>query len=202
MLRWILSQYLKQAPEQIEFDINAYGKPKLKLDNGIFFNLSHTKGVAVIAVSKIEQLGIDIEKINSEKKVDNVVTYYFHPDESKLLKSLPSDKVVKTFYSIWTLKEAYIKAKGLGLSIALNQFNFELPSEKLLQVNFEKELNEASDLWQFAVYESEKHRNYIISVAAKCSQLNIEAYNIQLGKNNITPHSQNLLRRNIARKIN
>jgi 4'-phosphopantetheinyl transferase len=198
MLRWVLSQYLNLAPEQIEFNINDFGKPRLKLNSDIFFNISHTNGVAVMAVSKIEQLGIDIEKINSEKEVSKVVSQYFHPEEFNLLEGLATEKKVQTFYTIWTLKEAYIKAKGLGLSIALNKFNFKLPTRNLLQVNFEKELNEESNLWQFAVFESEQHKNFIISVAAKCSQLNIKAYNIQLGKNNIIDHPQNLLRRNIA----
>jgi 4'-phosphopantetheinyl transferase len=198
MLRWVLSQYLNLAPEQIEFNINDFGKPRLKLNSDIFFNISHTNGVAVMAVSKIEQLGIDIEKINSEKEVSKVVTHYFHPEETNLIESLATGKKVKIFYTIWTLKEAYIKAKGLGLSIELNRFNFKLPTEDLLEVIFEKELNEESNLWQFAVFESEQHKNFIISVAAKCSQLNIKAYNIQLGKNNIIDHPQNLLRRNIA----
>jgi 4'-phosphopantetheinyl transferase len=193
MLRWVLSQYLNMQPQQIEFDTNQYGKPSVKGCNKLFFNLSHTNGVSVIALSKNKTIGIDVEKINPKIEVNSIADNFFHPNEVKQLNQLSQNERPSAFYKIWTLKEAYIKAKGMGLSIPLRDFNFNFDSPNIVDVNFNYSLKEIPSDWKFTSYESEKYHNFIVSVAAISSQLNIEAYDIQLGIDKVTPHQQRLI---------
>lgn len=125
-LRKILGIRLQCDPLSIEFKTNRYGKPLLVGENQLYFNLSHSENYALIAISEICPIGVDVEYSKSIN-FDEIVTRFFHPNEQKYFFSQPKDKRRLVFYSLWTKKEAFIKTIGKGLSINLDSFDASTP---------------------------------------------------------------------------
>ncbi len=119
-LREILSAHLKKNPAEIEFTYNARGKPETA---GVHFNLSHSGGFAIVAVSAVRRIGVDIERIDARFAHENIPERFFSPGEVVALRSLPDSAQLDAFFKIWTRKEAYIKALGAGLSHPLASFD-------------------------------------------------------------------------------
>lgn len=119
ILRHILSAYVFCAPHDIEFKKLKYGKPVLSSQNVIRqvqFNMSHSKDIACYIVSRNFEVGIDIEFTEAEFDWFNTANYSFTPYEVTNLKNLSKDQQAREFFSLWTKKEALLKAKGTGLS--------------------------------------------------------------------------------------
>jgi 4'-phosphopantetheinyl transferase len=137
-LRMILSEYLGSDPKHLAFNYGAHGKPSLAGENsGIRFNVSHSGELAVIAVARDRELGVDVECLRSSAWVEQIPERFFSPREVKVLRSLPRELLQDAFFACWTRKEAYIKARGGGLSIGLDSFDVSLEPDKpaaLLQV--------------------------------------------------------------------
>jgi 4'-phosphopantetheinyl transferase len=130
LLRLILGRYLDQAPTQLRFVYNAYGKPSLEATPSLHFNLSHSKGLALLGVSSDRELGIDLEYVRTDFPFEQVAKSVFSVPEQAILRSLPEAAKPEAFFNAWTRKEAYIKALGQGLSIPLDQFDVAfLPGE-------------------------------------------------------------------------
>jgi len=129
VLRKILSYYTQKKPYEIRFDYNKYGKPLLPPEQGgrqLHFNLSHSAGICVYAVAYQREVGVDIEYIRPDFSELEIAERFFSPDEVKVLRSLPAAEQKTAFFLCWTRKEAFIKAKGQGLSIPLDQFDVSL----------------------------------------------------------------------------
>lgn len=124
MLRRILSFYLPLTPREFEFVYNQYGKPGLnpQIQPRVQFNVSHSHGLALVAVSAQDELGIDVEWIRPELADLKIAKRFFAPAEVDALLELPEARQKEGFFNCWTRKEAFIKAQGKGLSIPLNQF--------------------------------------------------------------------------------
>jgi 4'-phosphopantetheinyl transferase len=133
LLRTILGRYLDQEPDRLRFSYSPHGKPALtpEFDGDTFhFNLSHSRGLALFALTRGRQVGIDLEHIRSDLSNEEIAERFFSPQEVATLRSLPLDRRQEAFFSCWTRKEAYIKARGEGLSIPLDQFDVTLtPNE-------------------------------------------------------------------------
>ena len=127
-LRTLLGRYLEIAPAEIRFSYTEYGKPALApdLDQQLKFNLAHSGGLALYAFTRIGEIGIDLEHIRPEFTGDDIARRYFSPTEVVSLDQLPETARQQAFFDCWTRKEAFIKAKGLGLSLGLNQFDVTL----------------------------------------------------------------------------
>lgn len=120
-LRKILGLYLGCAPRDIVFHYGPYGRPGAK---DIAFNLAHTDDYALLAVAQDLVLGVDIEAV---RKIPMAVAdAYFAPQEIVALDALPEPERVLAFYRCWTRKEAYLKAKGTGISTDLASFTVTL----------------------------------------------------------------------------
>ena len=122
-LREILSGYEATSPESLQFVCNAYGKPFLQGASRLRFNLSHSESLAAIAIAKDREVGIDIEARKPELATDEVSEISFSPAELQCLREHPEPLRAHEFFKYWTLKEAYIKAIGLGLSYELHDFD-------------------------------------------------------------------------------
>jgi 4'-phosphopantetheinyl transferase len=139
-LREILGGYLKLPMNQVAFVYGAQGKPSLAgphKSSGICFNLSHSGDVALLAVTRNRELGVDVEQIRSDFTSDDIAARFFAPEECAKLETLLPHERADAFFNCWTRKEAYIKARGLGLSIPLDSFEVAFaPHEEaaLLQV--------------------------------------------------------------------
>jgi 4'-phosphopantetheinyl transferase len=112
------------------------------------FNLSHAEGVVVCAVAEAE-IGVDIEKVDEARTEPGIWQHHFAPVEVAALAALPEAARCERFFRYWTLKEAYIKARGLGLSISLQDFWFLL-DDPPVRIQFAPALKDDPTRWQFA----------------------------------------------------
>src|SRR6185503_16840317 len=124
-LRAILGRYLDLEPDQVRFSYNAFGKPGLDPgahQSSLHFNLAHSHGLALFAFNRNRQVGIDVEWIRPDFATHEIALRFFSPPEVSALCSLPSSLQPTAFFNCWTRKEAFIKARGLGLSLPLDRF--------------------------------------------------------------------------------
>jgi len=133
LLRTILGRYLKTDPRCLRICYKLYGKPALVGTSGhntYNFNLSHSHGLFLLAITLGREIGIDVEYIRPESAGEEIAERFFAPNEIAKLRSLPTDQKVEAFFKCWTRKEAYIKAKGEGLSMPLDQFEVSLSPDE------------------------------------------------------------------------
>ena len=118
-LRSVLSNYLNSPARDLQFAEGPYGKPKLapnQAKNKFEFNLSHSHEVALVAVTQGREIGVDVEWVRKDFAFDEVAQRFFTTKEMAALHSLPLHLQREAFYKCWTSKEAFLKAKGTGLS--------------------------------------------------------------------------------------
>ncbi len=125
-LRELLGAYLQSAPRSLQFTTGKFGKPALADQNNFRFNVTHSHGLALYAFAVEAQVGIDTEKIREDFGGRDIAERYFSKAEQKELLDLPSEVQATAFFLCWTRKEAYIKAHGDGLQIALDSFDVSL----------------------------------------------------------------------------
>ncbi len=129
-MRLLLAGYLSRCPNDVRFAYGNYGKPRLMdADNAsdLRFNLSHSHGLALLAVTRGRDIGVDIERLRDmERDGEALAERFFSPREAARLRSLPPELRREAFFHCWTRKEAYIKAQGKGLSLPLDQFDVSL----------------------------------------------------------------------------
>ena len=128
MLRDLLGRYLEIQPGQIRFVHNAFGKPDLRpgFDKRVTFNLSHSAGLALVAITSAASVGVDVEYIRWHSDYADIARHFFSTAEIEQLMAVPSQLYCEAFFSCWTKKEAYVKACGDGLAIPLNAFSVPL----------------------------------------------------------------------------
>jgi 4'-phosphopantetheinyl transferase len=125
-LREILSRYLGEAPSEIEFAYSKYGKPRLRLSDDshlLRFNVSHSDGLAVFAITHGREVGVDIERAQAEFAWEEIAASFFSAREISVLQALPIQRRYEAFLNAWTSKEACAKARGNGLSLPLEQLD-------------------------------------------------------------------------------
>lgn len=125
-LRTVLAQYLETSPADLRFDYGAHGKPSLSEATGLRFNLSHSNDMALLAIARKRELGVDVEFIKESTAGPEIAERFFSAGEIAQLRSLPREQWRAAFFAGWTRKEAYIKATGAGLFGALDRFTVSL----------------------------------------------------------------------------
>ncbi len=128
LLRCVLSWYAPVAPGDWVFGENAYGKPHIAgpaAFEHLRFNLSHSHGMAAVAVAGVD-VGVDVEYIERHTEVGEIADRFFVPEEAQPILKSASQGDRSVFFDYWTLKEAYIKVRGMGLSIPLDSFAMDL----------------------------------------------------------------------------
>jgi 4'-phosphopantetheinyl transferase len=126
LLRGLLAGYTSCSAEELQFDYSPYGKPALHGDSPISFNVSHSGDRAAFAVGRGVPLGVDIELLDSKPSDVLVARQFFSAGEVDDYLAQPDDVRPRAFLSCWTRKEAYIKARGEGLSLPLQEFDVTL----------------------------------------------------------------------------
>jgi 4'-phosphopantetheinyl transferase len=135
LLRRILGGYLGIDPRQLRFRYNHHRKPALadECAGGLRFNLSHAQGLALYAVTRGREIGIDLEQVDSRVSDEVLSMRSFSPPEVDALLAVPAASRKEAFFRYWTRKEAYVKGRGQGLSIPLQQFDVSrAPQEPVL----------------------------------------------------------------------
>ncbi len=125
--RELLAAYLDVAPASLAFGANAWGKPHLAIPTGgLRFNVSHSGDVALLAVTRGRDLGVDVEEARDIEDLDALARTSFSPAERAALRSAPPAARTEAFFACWSRKEAVIKAIGMGLSFPLDAFDVSL----------------------------------------------------------------------------
>ena len=139
ILRTLLGRYLHMQPSSLQFGYNRYGKPCLangEAGNTLRFNLSHSHGMALFAFTHGREVGVDLEYMLKDRAEMSIARRFFSPHEVEALSTLPAEQQTRAFFACWTRKEAYVKARGLGLSLDLNLFDVSLrPNEPAALLN-------------------------------------------------------------------
>lgn len=168
MLRVLLSRYLDLDSDRLNFRYNSHGKPALAERSGgdtLRFNVSHSGGLALVALACGREVGIDIEYVRSGIELEEIAARYFSPQEAATLRSLPANIRTEAFFAGWTRKEAYIKARGDGLSLALDGFSVSLaPGEPAILLNAREDPSEAA---RWTLRELKPGPGYAAALAAE-----------------------------------
>lgn len=127
-LRALLGGYTGEDPATIRFRQGPRGKPYLAEQKDLFFNLSHSSQMALIAVAPVE-VGVDLEKMRHLESLRDIAQKNFSTSEFEVLARLEGDALLRGFYRVWTSKEAFIKALGAGLSLRLDVFDVAVEDE-------------------------------------------------------------------------
>ena len=133
LLRQVLSQYLDVTPAGLQFASGEFGKPAL-VGHNLHFNLSHSEDRLAIAVSGLENVGIDIEQIKPRNSLSELANRCFSAAEFAVWSALPDTRQQQVFFQLWTKKEAFVKAVGRGIALGLDQCEIKMP----LGLEFEK----------------------------------------------------------------
>lgn len=168
VLRAILGLYLNRAPERLSFSYGSHGKPALACESRgdtIRFNMSHSHGVALYAVAREREVGVDLEFLRCDLQVDQIAERFFSRRETATLRALPTDLRKCAFFLCWTRKEAYIKARSEGLSLPLDHFDVSLiPGEPAALLSTRPDSDEAL---RWSLQELTVASGYVAALAAE-----------------------------------
>lgn len=157
------------APAEWTFAATPYGRPFITNPHphaqGLYFNLSHTKGLVVLGVCRERQLGVDVENIRTRKASPGIAERFFASSECADLARLPKSLRHERFFEYWTFKESYIKARGQGLSIPLDRFHFSFPQQGRVQLTVDAALKDDANRWQF--WQFRPAAEYLLAVCAE-----------------------------------
>jgi len=161
LVRDVLSRYAPIPPSGWHFSANAFGRPEVAnatpLARRISFNLSHTDGLIVLGVIGERALGIDTECLTREPPLD-VAASVLTAQEADAFRRLPAAEQVTRFYDLWTLKESYIKARGMGLAIAPRLLGFR-PDDVPVRFDLDASLGDDAARWLFRTWApTTRHR--------------------------------------------
>ncbi len=168
-LRSSLSQYSDSIPpKRWVFKRSERGKPSLSDDSPmqeLSFNLSHSGDWLAIGVTVENLIGIDLQQRHHQKPLSELAKRFFSEPETQALAELPEPRQSEHFFRLWTLKEAYLKARGLGIAHGLDKARFHIDNNGLITAEFDDSLGDDPYDWQFHHYELDD--DYCLSLALK-----------------------------------
>jgi 4'-phosphopantetheinyl transferase len=170
LVRTVLSRYAAVSPGDWRFVADTSGKPRIAAPNvspALHFNLANTPGIVTCAVSVAHDLiGIDVERIDRTTDFVNLADRYFAPSESREIRAVTPANRPSRFFTYWTLKESYVKARGVGLSFPLDRFSFVV-DDNAVRISFHSDADDVASAWAFASLYVPP--TYLMGVAAKTS---------------------------------
>ena len=172
LVRAVLSRYAPIAPAAWQFVRNEYGRPEIAGPSGaprLHFNLSNTKGLIACLVAVGRDVGVDVEDTERSAGAVDIAERFFSPSEVRALRARPPDRQRERFFEYWTLKESYIKARGMGLALSLSAFSFDLDSPGSgVRILFDPSLEDDPGRWQFSAMSY--GRRYAIAAGVESKQ--------------------------------
>lgn len=163
-VRECLAGYAGQPPQELIFEKTPQGKPLLA-NAALSFNLSHTGELLALAISRELRVGIDLEPVSTRRNWRGIAERYFHREEFAALMAWPEPCRTQAFYRWWTLKEAFLKARGTGIATGLEKAVFSFDATQIHH-RFLAELGEDQHAWQFHQWHYEPD----CYLALACSQ--------------------------------
>ena len=180
MVRTVLSKYASVAPKEWQFATNPYGRPEVANEGAearrIAFNISHTAGLIVLGVALGRAIGVDVENLHAQRPAVEIADRFFAVDEVAALRALPVEDQEHRFFEYWTLKESYVKARGMGLSIPLDGFAFDVEERGQIRFTIDPSLGDSAARWMFWQFEQESQ--YLMALCVARSHGN--TYSLQL----------------------
>jgi 4'-phosphopantetheinyl transferase len=153
LVRTVLSRYEAVAPADWVFTTNRYGRPEIGSCGAegcdLCFNISHTRGLIALGVTRGGALGIDVENASARAASIGIAQRYFAPTEAAELCQVPPERQQDRFFEYWTFKESYIKARGMGLALGLDQFSFNFPHARGVCFETADDVGGRWRFWQF-----------------------------------------------------
>jgi len=181
ILRAILAFYLDTKPSSLRFLYNEFGKPRLEGSQearSLSFNLSHSGLLILVAAAINRDIGVDIEFIDNSVSSDEVAKRFFSTNEIAALETLPQPLRLAGFFNCWARKEAYIKARGMGLIIALDSFDVSsTQGETIIPVG----TGSSSDARGWKIQDLSIDSGYATAVAAAGSDWKVVQRNWRAG---------------------
>ncbi|HEV8587653.1 MAG TPA: 4'-phosphopantetheinyl transferase superfamily protein [Pyrinomonadaceae bacterium] len=177
-LREVLARYLNLPAAELTFGQTHYGKPFLVNPEalGLLFNMSHSEDLAVIAVAREREVGIDVEFMRADFATNEVAEHFFSVAELYTLSGLDPHQRTRAFFDCWTRKEAYVKARGEGLSMPLDVFDVSLaPDSPAALLRNRKDESETS---RWILSDIELPADYVgaLAIEVKPSPLRIRRF--------------------------
>jgi len=157
LVRTALSSYRPLAPEAWRFKLNDYGKPAVEPDCEPRFNLSNSTGLVVCLIGEGAEVGVDVEPRARARSILEIGPRVFSPRERAQLEDLREDERPERALRLWTLKEAYIKARGMGLALPLNKFYFVFEGANDIRMEMDEDFEDEPERWRFCLLEFTGH---------------------------------------------
>lgn len=154
LVRSTLSRYCDVSPARWRFRITDHGRPEIGTPRSTLrFNLSHTTGLVVCLVSRGREVGVDVECLTRANRWLDLSDRFFAPREAAALRRVDASDRPTRFLEYWTLKESYVKARGLGLAIPLTGFSFDLPARVPddIRIRLTPAVDDDEARWQFTL---------------------------------------------------
>jgi 4'-phosphopantetheinyl transferase len=166
LVRTTLSRYHPVDPAAWRFVHNRWGRPDVCPSVGppLRFSLSHTEGLVAVAVTTGLEVGVDAEDLGRVVDPLRLAARFFAPAEQAALSALPSAERHQRFLEFWTLKEAFVKAKGRGLSISLDQFWFTVDDSTRVRIDFAAALADDPARWHFTLIRARQRHRVALAV--------------------------------------
>jgi 4'-phosphopantetheinyl transferase len=159
LVRATLSRHRPITPHAWRFAKNPYGRPRVEPPCGLVFNLSNTIHLVACAVREGGEIGVDIEPLDRSEDVLEVADTVFSPRELAELRALADPMARRErALDLWTLKESYIKARGMGLSLPLEKFSFVFDDPAAIRIAIDPSLHDPDDRWSFRRLDVAGHR--------------------------------------------
>ena len=157
-LRAILALYSGRDARSLVFALNEFGKPSLVTGpsgTAPRFNLSHSGGYALLAVAQSGEVGVDVERWHEEAEHLELSERFFSPAEREALRALTSEssEVVRGFFAAWSRKEAYLKARGYGITQGLDHFDVSLAPAEIARLLTDRTDEVAHERWSMAALD-------------------------------------------------
>lgn len=181
LLRTALSRGTIITPDTWRFAENAYGKPAIVPDCGLRFNLSNCLELVVCAISNGHEVGVDLEPFERGAEIASIADTVFSRLECEQIEDLPQRDQADRALTLWTLKEAYVKARGKGLSLALRDFSFVFDVTGDIHLEIASHLEDKSERWRFCLLDLAQHRLALVTERKQSPALEFWELNLATG---------------------
>lgn len=178
LVRTTLSQYADVPPDAWRFEAGKHGRPSISAPSAdLAFNLTHTAGFVACAVSREPEVGVDVEQVSPDRATAKLSQRVFSKREYSEFDRLPESEKPGRFFDLWTLKESYIKARGLGLAIPLRAFGFHLMDDAAPSIEIADELDDDAATWSFRHWSpTPEHRLAVALRRRRGAPLRVTSY--------------------------
>lgn len=174
LARTALSHYLPVQPADWRFSANAYGKPETDPPCGLRFNLSNSPDLVVCLIARCGEVGVDVEPWHRAGDIQALAEEVFSPSELAGFHALAGQSQAERGLSLWTLKESYVKARGIGLGLPLREFSFVFDGSAPVRLSFAPGFGDRPGRWRFGLLDYAGHR--VAMMAGHTGRLRLKAW--------------------------